>query len=169
MQRRIALTVVGALAVAVLAGSAGAAITVTVHGVSGARPGMREAAVERALGVPLRIDYLYPSRACGTAGFNIGTIQGYGLFYGSRLASLWFSRGARTGRGVHIGSRAAAVWDAYPKLRSRPDYYVPDARNLFFRRATAPHWRLRFDVSPSGRVTRIAFGTDSVFLVEGCA
>jgi hypothetical protein len=169
MQRRIALAVVGALAGAVLAGSASAAILVTVHGVSGAHPGMREAAAEQALGVPLRIDYLAPSRACGAAGFTIGTTRGYALFYGPRLASLWFSRGARTGRGVHIGSSEAAVRDAYPKLRSRPDHYVPDAHNLFFRSPTAPHWRLRFDVSPSGRVTGIAFGNDSVFLVEGCA
>jgi hypothetical protein len=167
MRLRVALAVAAAAAAA-LAGPA-AAITVTVDGVAGARPGMREAAVERALGVPLRIDYLHPGQACGTAGFAIGTTRGYALFYGPRLASLWFHRGARTGRGIRIGSTEAELRAAYPRLRSRPDHYVPDARNLFYRRPVAPHWRLRFDVSPHGRVTGIAFGNDSVFLVEGCA
>ena len=153
----------------VLAGGAGAAMVVTVHGVNGARPGMSEAAVERALGAPLRIDYLDPSQVCGTAGFRSGTTHGYALFYGARLASLWFERGARTGRGIRIGSTAAELRAAYPALRSRPDRYVPGATNLFYRRPAAPHWRLRFDVSPTGRVTGIAFGNDSVFLVEGCA
>lgn len=142
---------------------------VTVNGVQGARPGMNEAAVEEALGVELRIDYLDPSRACGTAGFRTGTTKGYALFCGRRLASLWFARGARTGRGVHIGSTRAELHDAYPKLETRPDHYVPNALNAFYRRPIAPHWRLRFDVSPAGRMTSIAFGNDSVFLVEGCA
>jgi hypothetical protein len=167
MRLRVALALAAATAVAALAGPAGAAVTVTVDGVAGARPGMREAAVERALGTPLRIDYLHPS--CGTAGLRIGTTRGYALFYGPRLASLWFERGARTGRGIHIGSTVAELRAAYPRLRSRADHYVPDALNLFYRRPVAPHWRLRFDVSPQGRVTGIAFGNESVFLVEGCA
>jgi hypothetical protein len=169
MGRRVAVATVAAVLFVVLAGAAGAAIVVTVHGAGGARPGMREPAVERALGVPLRIDYLYPSQACGTAGFDIGRTHGYAMFFGPRLVSLWFERGATTGRGIHIGSTAAELRAAYPMLRSRPDHYVPGATNQFYRRPVAPHWRLRFDVSPSGRVTGIAFGNDSVFLVEGCA
>jgi hypothetical protein len=167
---KVVLIAAAALAAsAALTGSAAAAIVVTVHGAGGARPGMREEAVERALGVPLRIDYLDPSDACGTAGFDIGTTRGYAMFSGTRLVSLWFDRGATTGRGIQIGSRAAELRAAYPKLRSRPDRYVPDATNIFYRRPVAPHWRLRFDVSPSGRATRISFGNESVFLVEGCA
>ena len=151
---------------AVLVGVAGARLIVTVDGVNGVHPGVREVAVERALGVALRIDYLDPSSSCGTANFRIGTTSGYAMFHRSRLASLWFDRGARTGRGIHIGSTAEALRDAYPRLRSRPDFYVPESRNLFFRRTTVPHRRLRFDISAEGRVTSIAFGNDSVFSVE---
>jgi hypothetical protein len=170
MRCRFPIIAAAAVAVSVaLAGAADAAIVVTAHGAGGARPGMREAAVERALGVPLRIDYLDPSHACGTAGFDIGRTRGYAMFSADRLVSLWFERGATTGRGIHIGSTVAELRAAYPKLRSRPDRYVPGATNIFYRRPVAPHWRLRFDVSPSGRVTRISFGNESVFLVEGCA
>jgi hypothetical protein len=169
MRRLVVLAVLAAALLAAPSASAGGAVLVTVRGAGGAHPGMGEAAVERALGTPLRIDYLYPSRTCGTAGFRFGTTRGYALFYGSRLASLWFERGATTGRGVHIGSTEAELRAAYPALRSRPDRYVPGAVNLFYRRPVSPHWRLRFDVSPNGRVTGIAFGNDSVFLVEGCA
>jgi hypothetical protein len=43
-------------------------------------------------------------------------------------------------------------------------------RNYFLRRARAPHWELRVDVSPEKRVTQIAFGERaSVRLDEGCA
>jgi hypothetical protein len=31
------------------------------------------------------------------------------------------------------------------------------------------HWRLRFDVSPRGRVAQIASGDETLFYVEGCA
>ena len=130
---------------------------------------MSEAAVERGLGVELQIEHLDPSQSCGTAGFRIGTTKGYAMFDGPRLASLWFHQGARTGRGIHIGSTLAELREAYPKLHMRPDHYVSGAQNAFYRRPTRPHWRLRFDVSPAGRVTSIAFGNGSVFLVEGCA
>jgi hypothetical protein len=147
----------------VLATTASARVIVTVDGVRGMRPGMSESAVERALGVSLRINYLRPS--CGTASFRVGTTKGYAMFSGPRFASLWFQGGARTGRGIHIGSTLNELHDAYLKLRSRPDYYIPNERNFFYRRPSAPHWRLRFDVSPEGRVNSIAFGNESVFLV----
>jgi hypothetical protein len=159
-----------ALVLATQASTAGAAVLVTPSGVNGARPGSSEVQVERALDVPLRIDYLYPDRSCGTATFRRPDgAKGYAMFFDTRLASLWFERGARTDRGVHIGSTVAALRAAYPKLRSRPDAYEPGARNLFYRRPRAPYWRLRFDVSAQGRVTSIAFGNRSVFYTEGCA
>ena len=72
--------------------------------------------------------------------------------------SLWFDRGVIAGRGVAIGASFAALKRAYRTLEIRRDAYVPGARNVYVRRTRAPHWRLRFDVSPQGRVTRIAFG-----------
>ena len=169
--RRLRFLFVAVLVLALTVGarSAGAAIIVTVDGAGGMRPGMDVAAVESLLGVALRIDRLYTGNPCGTATFRTPGVEGYALFFGSRLASLWFEQGVRTGRGIRIGSTVAALRRAYPNLRSRPDAYTPGARNLFFRRPEAPHWRLRFDVSQGRRVTRIAFGNDTVFLTEGCA
>lgn len=158
-----------ALALALAAPAAGAAPPVTLDRFDGVRPAMPLAQVERALGVDLDLQTL-PGTSCGTASFRLpGGVSGYALFLHRRLRSLWFDHGARTDRGIRIGSSEAALRRAYPRLRSRPDKYVPGARNYFVRRAEAPHWRLRFDVSPKGKVTAIAFGDDSVFLVEGCA
>jgi hypothetical protein len=43
-------------------------------------------------------------------------------------------------------------------------------RNYLLRRARAPHWELRVDVSPEQRVKQIAFGERAfVGLDEGCA
>jgi hypothetical protein len=57
-----------------------------------------------------------------------------------------------------------------PNLSFRPDRYIHGGRNFFLRRARAPHWELRVDVSPDKRVTQIAFGDRaSVRLDEGCA
>ena len=78
-------------------------------------------------------------------------------------------RGVIAGRGVAIGASFAALKRAYRTLEIRRDAAVPGARNVYVRRTRAPHWRLRFDVSPQGRVTRIAFGDRSVYRTEGCA
>jgi hypothetical protein len=158
-----------ALVLALAAPAAGAAPPLTLDRFDGVVPTMSVAQVEHGLGVDLDVQTL-PGSSCGTASFRLpGGVAGYALFLHRRLASLWFARGVQTDRGIRIGSSEAALRRAYPKLRSRPDKYVPGARNFFVRRARAPHWRLRFDVSAKGKVTAIAFGGDSVFLVEGCA
>jgi hypothetical protein len=89
-----------------------------------------------------------------------------------RFGAVFFRKGAGavTGRGIRIGSTLAQLRGAYPKLSSRPDRYIHGGRNYFLRRARAPHWELRIDVSPEKRVTQIAFGgRASVRLDEGCA
>ena len=71
-----------------------------------------------------------------------------------------------SGSGRHSRSCGAPT----RQLSSRPDRYIHGGRNFFLRRARAPHWELRVDVSPDKRVTQIAFGERaSVRLDEGCA
>jgi hypothetical protein len=160
-----------ALVVLVLAVAAPAAAAppVTLHGFGGAMPGMTVQQVESTLGVDLDVQTLGPGGSCGTATLGMPGVRGYALFLHGRLGSLWFDRRVRTDVGIRIGSSLAALRAAYPKLRSRPNKYVPNARDYFVRRPDPPHWRLRFDVSPRGKVTSIAFGNTTVFLVEGCA
>ena len=140
---------------------------VALDGVGGVRPGMTVAQVEDRFGVDLRLDDLGTN--CKPASFRSGSVRGYAIFISGRLGSVWYERGARTPRGITIGSTFAELRRAYPRVAIRKDHYVPAARNVFVQRARAPRWRLRFDVSPQGRVTRIAFGDKTVFLVEGCA
>ncbi|MDH4339148.1 MAG: hypothetical protein OEW52_10160 [Thermoleophilia bacterium] len=140
---------------------------VTLDGVGGVRPGMTVGQVERRFGVKLRLDDL--GTECAPGFFRSGAAEGYGLFIRAKLGSVWFERGARTDRGIRIGSTFAELQRAYSRVSIRKDKYVPRARNVFVRRERAPHWRIRFDVSPQNRVTRIAFGNWTVFLVEGCA
>jgi hypothetical protein len=143
---------------------------VTLDGVGGARPGMRVTAVSAKWGLPLRPNYeVRPT--CGTASIERPGIAGLAIFMPrGRFGAVFFRRGAVTGRGVRIGSTLAQVRRAYAKLSSRPDRYVHGGRNYFLRRARAPHWELRLDVGPAGRVTQIAFGERaSVRLDEGCA
>ena len=102
-------------------------------------------------------------RAEGIAGEAIFMPRG-------RFGAAFFRSGAVTGRGIRIGSTLAQLRRAYPKLSSRPDRFMHGSRNYFLRRARAPHWELRVDVSPEKRVTQIAFGERaSVRLDEGCA
>ena len=95
-------------------------------------------------------------------------MRGHAIFVRGRLGSLWFDRGVLAGRGIGIGSTLPALRRAYRRLEVRPDPAVPGARSVFVRRTRAPHWRLRFDLSPRDRVTRIAFGDGSVLLADGC-
>ena len=142
---------------------------VTLDGVSGAVPGMRPAQVAEALGAPVRL--IGPAAdVCRVAMISAGPLRGYAIFENRRLGALFFEKGARTGRGIRIGSRVADLEEAYgARLRVQPDTYVPGARNMFVRRAKAPHWELRFDVSSAGKVTAIAQGARQVRYVEACS
>jgi len=168
---RAVLVLVSALAAA---GTAAAGLTtparVTLEGVGGARPGMSVAAVSAKWGVRLRPDYEVRAN-CGTARIERPGIMGEAIFMPrGRFGAVFFRSGAVTGRGIRIGSTLAQLRRAYPKLSSRPDRYIHGGRNYFLRRARAPHWELRVDVSPEKRVTQIAFGERaSVRLDEGCA
>ena len=140
---------------------------VTLDGVGDVTPGQSVAQVERRFALDLRPETISPG--CAQASFRSGPVRGHALFLGGRLGSLWFDRGVIAGRGIAIGASFAALKRAYRTLEIRRDAYVPAARNVYVRRTRAPHWRLRFDVSPQGRVTRIAFGDRSVYRTEGCA
>ncbi len=108
---------------------------------------------------------------CGQVLIDERGIEGYAIFMPKgRFGAVFLSKGAVTGKGIRIGSTLAQVKRAYPKLTSRPDRYMHGTRNYFLRRVRAPHWELRFDVSPGMRVTQIVFGErESVRLDEGCA
>jgi hypothetical protein len=140
---------------------------VTLDGVGDVRPGQSVAQVERSFGVDLRPEEIRPG--CAEASFRSGAARGQAIFIRGRLGSLWFERGVIAGRGVGIGATFAAVRRAYRRIEIRRDAYVPAGRNAFVRRSRAPHWHLRFDVSPQGRVSRIAFGDRTVYFTEGCA
>jgi hypothetical protein len=140
---------------------------VTLDGVGDVQPGQSVARVERSFGIDLRPETISPG--CAQAFFRSGGVRGHALFIRGRLGSLWFDRGVIAGRGIALGASFAALKRAYRMLEVRRDAYVPAARNAFVRRTRAPHWRLRFDVSPQGRVTRIAFGDRSTYRTEGCA
>jgi hypothetical protein len=168
---RIALVLAFALAAA---GGADAdlrsPVRVTLDGVDGARPGMSVAAVSAAWGKRLRSSYeVRPT--CGTARIERPGTVGQAVFMPrGRFGAVFFRKGAVTGRGIRIGSTLGQVRRAYPELSSRPDRYIHGGRQYFLRRARAPHWELRIDVSPEKRVTQIAFGERaSVRLDEGCA
>jgi hypothetical protein len=147
-----------------------APVRVTLDGVSGVRPGMSAAAVAAKWGIPVRPNYeVRPT--CGTAAIMRAGIVGQAIFMPrGRFGAVFFRYGAVTGRGIRIGSTLAQLRRAYQKLSSRPDRFIHGGRNYFLRRARAPHWELRVDVSPEKRVTQIAFGERaSVRLDEGCA
>jgi hypothetical protein len=168
---RLALVLAFAL---VPAGSAaaglGAPVRVTLDGVGGVHPGMNVQVVSDEWAVQMRPNYeVRPT--CGTARIERPGIVGEAIFMPrGRFGAVFLRKGAVTGRGIRIGSTLAHVRRAYTKLSSRPDRYLHGSRNYFLRRARAPHWELRIDVSPMKRVTQIAFGDRaSVRLDEGCA
>ena len=168
---RAALVLASTLAAAGVAGAGlSAPVRVTVDGVVGARPGMTVEAVSSAWGVPLRPNYeVRPT--CGTASVELPGIVGEAIFMPrGRFGAVFFRKGAVTGRGIRIGSTLAQLRRAYPTATFRPDRYIHGGRNYFVRRARAPHWELRLDVSPNKRVMQIAFGERAaVRLDEGCA
>jgi hypothetical protein len=145
-------------------------VPVTLDGVAGARPGMSVAAVAARWAMRLRPSYeVRPT--CGQAIIEEPRIRGYAIFMPrGRFGAVFFRKGAVSGKGIRIGSTLAQLRRAYSNLTSRPDRYIHGGRQYFLRRTRAPHWQLRFDVSPAKRVTQIAFGNrESALLDEGCA
>jgi hypothetical protein len=145
-------------------------LRMTLDGAAGAKPGMSAAAVSAAWGLRLRPRYeLRPN--CGQASIDERGLDGYAIFMPrGRFGALFLRTGAVTGKGIRIGSTLAQLQRAYATLTSRPDRYIHGGRHYFLRRVRAPHWQLRFDVSPTRRVTQIVFGNrESVRLDEGCA
>ena len=140
---------------------------VTLDGVGDVRPGLTVTQVEQRFGIDLHPAVL--GTGCTRAPFRSGIVRGHAIFVRGRLGSLWFDRGVLAGRGIGINARLAALRRAYRRLEIRRDPAVPGAQNVFVRRTRAPHWRLRFDLSPEDRVTRIAFGDQSVLRPDGCA
>ena len=150
-------------------GAGGLPAPLTLDGVAGVRPGLSERQVEARWGIDFRLEDEF-GLECQPAPVRAGTLEGYAVFIRGRFGAVFLRRGAVTGEGIRIGSPLADVRRAYGRrLTSRPNKYTPGARDFFVRRARAPHWQLRMDVSPRGRVTQIAFGDDAVRLVEGCA
>jgi hypothetical protein len=168
---RAVLVLASTLAAAgVAAAEVSTPVRVTLDGADGARPGMNVAAVSAVWGIPLRPNYeVRPT--CGIATIKRPRIVGEAIFMPrGRFGAVFFRTGAVTGRGIRVGSTLAQLRRAYPKLRSRPDRYIHGGRNFFVRRARAPHWELRLDVSPEKRVMQIGFGERAaVRLDEGCA
>jgi len=164
-------SVLVALLLLAVAGAAFAALParLTLDGVGGVTPGMREAAVERRWGLELELSTAFGSQ-CAPAIVSVGSMRGHAIFLNARFGALFLRRGAVTGKGIRIGSTLAELKRAYgTALSSRANKYTPGARDFFVRRARKPRWQLRFDVSPRGRIVQIAFGNDAVRLVEGCA
>ena len=141
----------------------------TLDGVGGVRPGMSASQVEARWGLSLKLEYEFGPQ-CAPAPIRAGGIDGYAVFLDGRFGAVFFRAGAVTGKGIRIGSTLRQVRAAYgSSLTSRLNKYTPGARDYFVRRKRRPHWQLRLDVSPKGRVVQIAFGDDAVRLVEGCA
>lgn len=137
---------------------------ITIAGVLGVRPGMSPKAVAAAWHTTLRLTGTTAS-TCKEGPVTVAGMRGTVLFQANRFGAVFLTRGAATDTGIRIGSSVADLRRVYPRLESRPDKYVPGARNLF----VTKRYQLRFDVSKAGRVTRVGFGDASVRLVEGCA
>ena len=157
-----------ALAASGAASAAPAFPAVTLDGIGGVTPGMTPAQVGRAWG--LGLGAAPASSPCTAIAIRSGKVRGYAVFEHGTLGAVFFSAGVKTGAGVAIGASRGTVKRAYgARLRSQPDKYVRGGLDYYLTRAKAPHWQLRMDVSPAGKVTSVAFGGPAVHLVEGCA
>jgi hypothetical protein len=143
----------------------------TLDGISGARPGMSAGQLDALWGVRLRLEDSHASPGCRTGAIRVGGITGGVMFAGNHWAAAWFTRGIRTRRGIQIGSTVTDLKRVYGTALFREhSLYVAGAWIYYVQRRRAPHWRLRFDVSPSGHVQTIWFGaTPDVRSQEGCA
>jgi hypothetical protein len=139
---------------------------VTLHGVGGVKPGMTPTQVSRAWGVPVVLGVASPGSTCQVAQISRGAVRGYAIFERRRFGAVFFKAGETTDTGIHRGSSLTALRTAYgARLKVYPDKYTPKAKTAFVGGA----WKLRFDVSPLGKVTVIAFGAKPVTYVEGCS
>ena len=139
---------------------------VTLHGVGGVKPGMTPTQVSKAWGVPVVLGAASPGSTCQVAQISRGAVRGYAIFEGKRFGAVFFKAGEATDTGIHRGSPLASLRAAYgARLKVYPDKYTPKAKTAFVGGA----WKLRFDISPLGKVTVIAFGATPVTYVEGCS
>jgi hypothetical protein len=172
--RSVGSAALGALALtlstAALAASGSLPARITLDGVAGVVPGQSPEEVERRWGVPVQLPDNIHSLGCERAYVDAGSMRGYALFENGRLGAVFFDRGAVTDKGIRIGSTVGQLRRAYgSRLTSRTKRYPAGARDYFVRRARTPHWELRFDVSPAGRVTQIGFGAAPVRYTNGCS
>jgi hypothetical protein len=138
---------------------------VTLQGVGGVTPGLTPGQVSTRWGVTLRLEHT-PGSTCSVARISKGSTRGYAIFEKRRFGAVFFTAGAMTDTGIHIGSPLSAITRAYgARTKSYPDKYTPKAKNVF----VGGKWKLRFDVSPRGRVRVIAFGGVPVTYVEACS
>ena len=161
-----------ALAAACLSHAAGSALPapVTLDGVAGVVPGMTPQQVGRRWGTPVKPGAEEISPGCRTAVVKKNGVRGYALFERGRFAAVWFERGVSTPSGIRIGSTRAALVRVYgSRLAWKRHVYEPGGWYAFLTRRMNPRWRIRFDVSRFGKVSRIGFGARAVAYVEGCA
>jgi hypothetical protein len=159
---------IAALAAPAALSAAPAFPAVTLDGIGGVKPGMTPDAVARQWGVSL--GSVSTTSPCEAVAVRSARVRGYAIFEHGRLGAVFFSAGAKTGAGVAIGSTRGVLQTAYGRrLRSQPNKYTVGGRDYYVTRAKAPHWQLRVDVSPGGKVVSVAFGSRAVHLVEGCA
>ncbi len=139
---------------------------VTLHGVGGVKPGLMPAQVSKAWGVPVVLAAASPGSTCQVAQISRGAVRGYAIFERKRFGAVFFRAGETTDTGIHRGSSLAALRATYGgRLKVYPDKYTPKAKTAF----VGGVWKLRFDISPQGKVTVIAFGARPVTYVEGCS
>lgn len=142
---------------------------VTLAGVGGARLGMTATELSRAWHTRI-IPAGGTGPQCRTARFTTGGVQGFAIFSQGRLASLWFSgKTMRTDRGIGVGSTLAAVRRTYKPLTETPDEYVSKAIVAYYEPNGPGAAGLRFSVNAEGSVAELAWGDQSIHLVEGCA
>jgi hypothetical protein len=143
---------------------------VTLDGVAGVVPGMTPEQVARRWATRVEPGAEEISPGCRTANVRKNAVRGYALFERGRFAAVWFERGVWTRAGIRIGSTRATLVRAYgSRLAWRRHAYEPGGWYAFLTRRMSPRWRIRFDVSRFGKVSRIGFGARAVAYVEGCA
>jgi hypothetical protein len=172
MSRRGALVAVLACAVSAgaSAGTRALPAPITLDGIAGVVPGMTPDQVARRWGMRIKLGTEEISPGCRTASVNTGAVRGYALFERGRFGAVWFSRGVWTPSGIRIGSTRAALLRTYgSRLEWRRHVYEHGGWYAFLTRRMSPRWRIRFDVSRHGVVSRIGFGARAVAYVEGCA